>query len=338
MNTSSYTRDYDYVHYFEKARHYYEFNRFEIQPPISVIPLSSYLCRVNTEEKGEMERYIEAISAVIPYTSVTFGGCALGMDDLCRGELAFFRGDISGAEQFLYQALRNARQGKQYEIENRALFYLLRIKLVRGERGAVQDILKQLEAQLDEQYYLTRFIYYDIVTGWYYAQTGQADKAAPWLKNDFEESDLNSIVFGLELLVKAKYHFAEGRYPAALAVLESRGTRSGLWDFVLGRIEKKVLEALCRYRLRDREGAFAALERACKLAAPNAVTMPFMELGKDMRALAEAALKDTHEGLPRDWLERVCLDASAYAKKLFASAGQFTPLPSRPVETRRKLF
>ncbi|MDR3191513.1 MAG: helix-turn-helix transcriptional regulator, partial [Treponema sp.] len=33
MNTCSYTRDYDYVHYFEKARQYYERNKFEIRPP-----------------------------------------------------------------------------------------------------------------------------------------------------------------------------------------------------------------------------------------------------------------------------------------------------------------
>jgi LuxR family maltose regulon positive regulatory protein len=317
MNTSSYTRDYDYIHYFEKARYYYEFNQFQVGPPISIIALSSYLCRVNTEEKGEMEKYIGAISASIPYTSVTFGGCALGMDDLCRGELAFFKGDISGAEQFLFRALRNARQGSQYETENRALFYLLRVYLARGNHEAIEDIFKQLEAQLNEQYYPTRFTYHDIVTGWYYAHTGQEDKLAPWLKNDFEESDLNSIVFGLEMLVKAKYHFAERRYPAALAVLESRGTRSGLWNFVLGRIERKVLEAVCRYHLRERDAAFTALETAYNLARPNALYMPFMEMGKNMRTLAGAALKEKTTAIPPAWLERVRQKASGYAKKLF---------------------
>jgi LuxR family maltose regulon positive regulatory protein len=332
MNTCSYTRDYDYIHYFEKARQYYEFNKFETRSPITMIPLSSYLCRVNSEEKGEMEKYIEAISAVVPYASVTFGGCTLGMDDLCRGELAFFRGNMSEAEQFLLQACRDARRGNQYETENRAFFYLLRIHLARGNYDAVQGVLKQLEAQLSEQDYLTRFTYHDIITGWYYAHTGQEDKLASWLKNDFEESDLNSIVFGLEMLVKAKYHFAERRYPAVLAVLESQGTRSSLWDFVLGKIEKKALEAVCRYQLRDREGAFAALERAYKLAAPNAVSMPFTELGKDMRTLAEAALKDKNCALPREWLERVRLDAAAYAKKLFSMTEQLRPPSPRQRE------
>ncbi|MDR2742091.1 MAG: LuxR C-terminal-related transcriptional regulator [Treponema sp.] len=322
MNISSYTRDYDYIHYFEKARQYYELNKFETGPPITMIPLGSYLCRVNSEEKGEMERYIKAISAAVPFTSVTFGGCALGMDDLCWGELAFFKGDISGAEQFILRALESSRKGNQYDTENRALFYLLRINLALGNDEAIQDILKQLEAQLNEQYYLTRFTNYDIVTGWYYAHIGQTDRLASWLKNDFEESDFNSIVYGLEILVKAKYHFAEKRYPAVLAVLETWKTRNSPWSFVLGKIEGKALEAVCRYQLRDKESAFAALEQACRLAQSNAISMPFMELGKDMRALADAVLKARITTIPHDWLETVRRNAAGYAKKIFAVAEQ----------------
>jgi LuxR family maltose regulon positive regulatory protein len=319
MNTCSYTRNYDYVRYFEKARHYYDLNKFEIRPPISVIPLSSYLCRVNSEEKGEMERYIEAVSAAIPHASVTFGGCGLGMDDLCRAELAFFRGGISGAEQFALRAIASARQGNQYEVETRALFYLLRINLARGNYGAIQDILQQIEAQRDKQDYPTRFIDHDIVSGWFYAHIGQTEKLASWLKNDFEESDLNSIVFGMEIMVKAKNHFSEKRFSAALSVLESRETKNKPWAFVLGKIEMKALEALCRFRLKDKDGAFAALAEAFRLANPNALFMPFTELGEDMQTLAEAALKEASGVLPRDWLERVRADAAAYAvnKKVF---------------------
>ncbi|MDR1306987.1 MAG: LuxR C-terminal-related transcriptional regulator, partial [Treponema sp.] len=120
------------------------------------------------------------------------------------------------------------------------------------------------------------------------------------------------------VLVKAKYHFAEKRFPAALAVLESWETRNSPWAFVLGRIEMKALEAVCRYRLKGREGAFAALAEACRLSGPNAIVMPFTELGKNMRALADAALKEQAPKLPREWLEKVRLSAAGYAKKLFA--------------------
>jgi LuxR family maltose regulon positive regulatory protein len=317
MSTCAYTRDYNYVHYFEKARRYYELNPFETRPPISIMPLGPCLCRVTSEEAGEAEKYIAAISAAVPYTSVTFGGCALGMDDLCRGELAFFRGDMSEAERFVLRSLQNARRGAQYETETRALFYLVRINLARGNYGAIEDLLQQLKALLDTQDYPTRFTHYDIVTGWYYAHVGQTDKLALWLKNDFEESDLNSIVFGLEIMVKAKYHFSEKHFSVALAVLESRESANSLWAFLLERIELKILEALCRYQLKDKDGAFAALETAYRLARPNAFSMAFTELGKDMRALAQAALKDGAPNIPREWLEQVYRDAAGYAKKHF---------------------
>ncbi|MDR3130192.1 MAG: LuxR C-terminal-related transcriptional regulator [Treponema sp.] len=325
MITSSYTRDYDYIHYFEKARKCYEFNKFETLPPITMMPLSSYLCRVTCEEQGEMERYIDAISKVVPYVSVTFGGSALGMDELCRGELSFFRGKMAEAEQFVLSALENARRGNQYDTENRALFYLLRIYLAQGNYEAVQDTIKHMDSQLNEQYYLTRFTNYDIVTGWYYTHIGQTDRLALWLKDDFEESDFNSIVYGLEILVKAKYHFAEKRYSAVLSVLKTWETRSSRWSFLLGKIEGKALEAVCRYQLKNKEDAFAALEQACRLAQSNAITMPFTELGKNMRALAEAALKAGTTTMPRNWLEKVRRSAASYAKKLFAAAEQYRP-------------
>ncbi|MDR1317364.1 MAG: LuxR C-terminal-related transcriptional regulator [Spirochaetales bacterium] len=318
MRTSSYTRDYDYARYFERAKYFYDQSPYEIKPPISVLSLSSYICGVNSGEAGEMERYIEGLAGMVAYAPFSMGGCTCGVDDLARGELYFFRGDLSGAQRLSLQALEKARRSGQYETENRALFYLLRINLARGNHAAIRDILDQLSAQLDQPHYLNRFIYYDIITGWYYAHIGQTDKLAPWLKNDFEESDLNSMVFGLEILVKAWYHFSEKHLPAALAVLGNWESRNTLRPFVLGKIEGKTLEAVCRYQSRDRKGAFAALETAYSLACPNALYMPFIELGKNMRALADAALKNNAVAIPRAWLERVRIDASAYAKKLFA--------------------
>jgi LuxR family maltose regulon positive regulatory protein len=72
--------------------------------------------------------------------------------------------------------------------------------------------------------------------------------------------------------------------------------------------------------LKGRPKAFALLETAYTLAAPNGLTMLFIELGKDMRALTEAALKDNVSGIPREWLERINRKSAAYAKKLYLAA------------------
>jgi LuxR family maltose regulon positive regulatory protein len=264
-----------------------------------------------------MEEYIQALERFIPYAAIALGGCTWGMDKLARAELAFFQGDLEAAERLAIAARDLARERDQWETENRALFFLLRIAVSAGSWDTIRGIFEDLKSQLLYHRYINRYTYYDIVMGWFYIQTGQSELAASWLKDDFEESDLNSMVYGLETLVKAKYHFAERRYPATLAALESRDGKYDATAFVIGKVEIKALEAVCRYRLRDREGAFAILRSARKLSESNGLFMPFTELGKDMRSLADAALAETPPGDYREWLLKIRRNSAVYATKLF---------------------
>jgi LuxR family maltose regulon positive regulatory protein len=126
-----------------------------------------------------------------------------------------------------------------------------------------------LEAQLDEPDYLNRYTYYDIQTGWFYSQIGQNARLAPWLKSDFGESDLNSIVFGLEVLVRARYCFVQGDYRKALGMMEKHTNKYGLDGFLFGKIGRLLMTAGCFYALKDIPGAIRALEEAYTLSVPN---------------------------------------------------------------------
>jgi LuxR family maltose regulon positive regulatory protein len=128
---------------------------------------------------------------------------------------------------------------------------------------------------------------------------------------------------GIEVMLKAKYQFSGKRYPAVLAFLENREDTYGPTAFLMGKIEGLALEAVCRYQDRDREGAFAVLRRAYEMARPNAIYMPFIELGKTMRTLTGAALKAGAAGIPPAWLERVRRHASSYAQKIFTAAEKY---------------
>ncbi|MDR1249555.1 MAG: LuxR C-terminal-related transcriptional regulator [Treponema sp.] len=331
LMVAPYTREYNFIVDFERcAWHGRQSGGWVVPFPLSVLPIGSFMCRVTRPDKGDIERYVDALEAVAPLTTVVLGGMEWGADTLARAEFALFRGDLAEAEQLALETLKRARTWDQYEIENRALHYLLRIHVARGNWEGIQDVFKQLEAQLDKVYYVNRFTFFDIVTGSYYARIGLMDRVARWLKNDFEGSDLNSMNLGLEVLVKARCHLVEKRYPAALAALSVISNRSNPYDagdFLFGMVIGKAMEAVCRYRMRDKSGAFAALEQAYRLASPNGLDMPFIELGKDMRSLVEAALKDpasaADTAIPRDWLEKIRLGASAFAKKLFVIAERY---------------
>ncbi|MDR3284904.1 MAG: helix-turn-helix transcriptional regulator, partial [Treponema sp.] len=247
-------------------------------------------------------------------------------------ELKFFTADLNNAEKFARQAIFQGREKNQYEIENRALFYLLRTNLYAGNFFAALEALKQLDAQLENPEFLNRYILHDIETGWFYAQVGQTEKIASWLKNDFEESELNAMFHGFETLVKAKCSFAEKRYGVVLKTLSSSsrsslpGGRFGLGGFLLGRLEMRVLEAVSFHKLGEMGKAFAALEDAWDMSASNSLDMPFIELGEDMRVLAGAALAEAAEKkspIPRPWLESIRSAASIYAKKLSVVAEQY---------------
>jgi LuxR family maltose regulon positive regulatory protein len=149
---------------------------------------------------------------------------------------------------------------------------------------------------------------------------GRKSLLASWLKSDFPESDFDFLHQGLERLIKAKYYAAEKRYPAALAAIQSP---QGPETIFIGDVELKVLEAVCRWRLSDKEAAFQALSDAYKIASPSAIFMPFIELGKEMRALAEGALKEIKAaaeitGLCPAWLKEMHSKSSLYAKRLNA--------------------
>jgi LuxR family maltose regulon positive regulatory protein len=330
------TRNYDWVDYYEKAHYYHAQSGFIIRGPITISSPGSFVLMVKDPEKEEADRYIRAVSAAEPHAIASMSGCMAGISALSRSELALYQGDFVQAEVYARESLRKAREYHQYEIENRALFFLLRIDLSRGDVPGIREIIKQLEAQLNQTEYPHRTTYHAIFMGWFYVQTGQPDKLAGWLKNEFEESDLNSLIYGFEVLVKARYLLVKKRYPAAIAALEISENDYDATAYIMGRVEARALKAVCRYYLRDKAGAYAALREAWELAHPNGIILPFIGLGKHMRTLVEAIQKDQTggkdaAGIPGEWLEQVRLKASAYAKKLFAVTEALAPQERRGI-------
>ncbi|MDR1174718.1 MAG: LuxR C-terminal-related transcriptional regulator [Treponema sp.] len=326
--TSRVTRNYDIAPLFEKSNYYYLRHPEVQEGPITQGCVSSYIVSAgHPVEPGELERAVREFSLAAAPASASFNGYRYGTDTLGWAELAFFTADINNAEKFARQAVFQTREKKQYEIENRSLFYLLRINIYTGNFSGVQEVLKQLSAQLENTEFLSRYILHDIETGWFYAQIGQTGKIASWLKNDFEESELNTMLHGFETLVKARCSFAEEHYKRVLKTLSAPQRSSlhgghGLGEFLFGRLEMRVLEAVTLHKMEEHEKAFAALEDAWDMAAPNNLDMPFIELGENMRALAALAA-EKKISIPRSALENIRNKASVYAKKLSIVAEQY---------------
>jgi LuxR family maltose regulon positive regulatory protein len=321
--TFRFKRNYNVAPLFEKADRYYREYPVSVQGPANVCCIGSYVIQVGyPAAKKEIEDSIRQFALAVPFAAHCFNGYLYGIDVLAWAELAYFQGNVHNAEQLTRQALFMAREKGQFETEIRALFYLLRVKLHAGDFPALEELFKQLETQLETANYPSLFVLYDIVTGWFYAHLGQSARVASWLRNDFEESEINTTLHGFELLVKAKCSFAEGHYDAVLHTLKQRGDY-GLWNLILGRVEAGALEAAAYLRQEEVESAVKALEGAWEASAPNTLDMPFIELGEDMRVLAGICLNRESCPIPRPWLEAIRSRASIYGKKIAATVEQY---------------
>ncbi|MDR2634160.1 MAG: LuxR C-terminal-related transcriptional regulator [Treponema sp.] len=335
--TCIYTKRYDFARYFKQAYEsfYGSLIRHEFKGGHAVC-LGSHSCMVSGPVKEHIDQYITEITQAVPYITALMQGCAYGMDDLARAELVFFQADVAHAESYAREALRKARETRQYQVENRALFFLLRIGLAQGNGESIQEYLQQLQAQLLENAFINRQVLYDIVTGWFYSHIQQTRYLPSWLRDDFEEKDLKNFLYGMETLVKLKYQVAEHRYVAALAFLESQKQESGIWLFLFGKIALWIIEAVCLYHCKNRNASIRALEEAYRLAESNVLDMLFIELGNEMRNLTNAALQDKTCTIPRDWLERIRGSAATYAKKSLALGKRYRnslPAPEAPYGT-----
>jgi LuxR family maltose regulon positive regulatory protein len=317
-----YTKDYTFNRWFEKGLRYYLENPEPVSGQLSQANIGSYVIQVGVPAKpGEIDTFLDCYAASVQHVSVSMNGYLYGADTLARAELAYYQGDLNKAELFARQAVYQGRDRKQYEVESRALFYLMWISIHTGNPAGLQDLQKQLEAQLEINEYFNRYTIHDIIMGRFHIRFGLIEKIPPWLRAEHKEE--KSVLFhGFDTLVRARCLFAEKKYPEVLKALEEEKTQGDLGLFLLGFLEMTALEAITRYKTGDREGAFTLLEQAYNAAAPNNLNMPFIDLGENMSGLISVVLKSGSGektdcmGIDRAWLHTIREKASAYAKKL----------------------
>jgi len=276
-------------------------------------PAGPWISLVGSARKGAPQEYIEAVTRAEDHSSKCFNGAMTGTGDLARGELLFYQDDLRGAEPFIIRALEQARERKQFEIVHRALFYTLRIAVLQGKYVKMEQALKDMEVQLNESEYTIRFITYDIALAWYYYILNLPEEIPDWLKDKFASYGHASFIENFGNQAKARYCYLTRNYPPLLAYIEDQKQREAI---LFGRVEMLAMEACIHYKMKDRKKACAALEEAYKIASPNNILMPFVELGKDMRTLAAFVLRQPHTGIPKAWLESINRKAATYAKRL----------------------
>lgn len=332
---------YDFDVYYAKAIDYLTKAPRELVQTLTP-QLGSWVIAVGTERQGAPQEYIETASRMVKYAAHYIQGL-IGWDDLCRGELAFYQGKIKAAESYFLQVLAHTRGKKQFETNHKALFYLLRIAVLQGAPPKIDQLVHDLEQLPGEEGNARHFILHDIALGWYNYILRRLENFPDWLKEDFAPYIHASFIENLGNQIKARYHYLTKNYQPLLLYIEALKQRE---SFLFGRIEMLALEACARYQMKDRSGAFRALQEASEMASPNDIVMPFFELGKDMRTLTLAALRDKSQEFSKTWLQTINRKSNYYATYQAAIIAEYKkknginyskPLSPREVEVLHDL-
>ena len=300
---------YDFDHYYKKFVDCYsglpESVHMHIYTP------EHWIIRVGTSRKGAPEEYIKALTRTVECVSSRFGGRMDGEVELAHGVLNFFRGNIQEAELCITQALSQSRESKQFSLIHRELFFLLRIAVFQGDYQKAEQAVRDMKTQLDYHEYTNRHITYNILLSWYYYVLGLPEKISDWLKGNFSPYSHAGFIENFANQVKARYCYMTRNYPPLLSYIQEMKQRE---SYLFGRVELLAIEACVHYKMKDRGKAFAAFEEAYRTTDPNGIVMPFIELGKDMRTLTSAALKEPGIDIPPAWLENINHRSATFAK------------------------
>jgi hypothetical protein len=159
--------------------------------------------------------------------------------------------------------------------------------------------------------FVNRHLTGDTITDWLFTHLGEPKETPSWSQDVSESNELYSMYRSYEVMVKAKFLYTKKRFAETIAYLDLDENKNGLGGFLLGMLEMNCLKAAAMYHTGEEKAAVALLEECYAAAIPNSIIIPFIELGNDMRILANAAIEQG-SSIPHHWLEDVRSRASAY--------------------------
>ena len=299
---------YDFDIYYGKFRKRY-FKATELGK-LAIHSLGPWIITVGSSKKGSPDEYIYALSRATSHFSNCFLNFMAGEDDLARGELMFFKGDLRVAEHYITRALTKARENGQFEVFYRALLYTLRISIAQGNYEKAEQAFKEAKSLNDS--FPNFYVNYEIFISWYFYMLSKYEQIPDWLKQNFSPYGHPGFIENFENQAKARFYYATRCYTPLLVYIHEMKQRE---SYLFGRIEMLAIEACVLYKMKEKAKAIAMLQEAYKISSPNDLVMPFIELGKDMRTLTSYAMKESECYIPKIWLNGINRKAASYAKR-----------------------
>lgn len=282
-------------------------------------------CSVTIKEPalGEIEKFEQAIVCAAPYASRSMNGCSAGGEYLTLAEAAYFKGDMPKAESNAHEAIYRAQRQQQNDIICVGYFILIRTSIAKGHLLKATDYLNELKERVEKPNSTSCLHITDVIKGWFYAKLGDSDKVADWILKEEQSSEkLSPNRTGRERLVRA-YCFLESKNYSELSAFLEYMEEIYSKSFLIPRLQVQIYKAIVAQKTHDKSQFITAFETAYNLAHNNAIIMPFIEMGRHMRAVCDEAKRCENIAIPQDWLDTLYTKASTYAKHLRSIQAQY---------------
>ena len=262
---------------------------------------------------GELEKILTCYKEGIPYIQQVLHGAGRGLDILYVCESLFLTEKIKDAQEFAYRAIYEARSSEQYDIVGKALLMLLRIYTALRDDVRIKEVFEQVR-HYEKQTNAQNFGIWDIVRGWYYADLGDLKKVARWILNPVFQGLTHSSIDSA-FLIRMRCMIASGQYSEVLAILSQFADASKGKGSIISLLYVEIGRAITYNHLKNWREATTSLTAAYRLANENQLIMPFIEYGSSMRSLLEHVDQETAPDIPPDWIEKIRIKSSTYAKR-----------------------
>ena len=313
------THRYESPEYLRKSVEYLKLSGLSLEHvpgPFAVADIRSFVCLVGAGARLEdFDLFLEASRQTASYVSQTISDMYYGYDDLVACEIDYYKNLFTSAKIHARQAIVKAREKKQYSLEAVAQYYLLLISVHDCDFHLVKELIRQLRGHLNNHSFWNRHQIYDLSMGAFYSMISLPAMTPSWLLMNDKDERAETRIPARELLVIVSNCLAQKKYDRALVILNSSYPRDPHERFALGETHFSLFSAVAKMHTGDSAGAIADFIDAYSLSFDGVFETPFIERGRDLRALAAAVAGHKGHDIPAEWLKTIVRKASAFAKK-----------------------
>lgn len=211
--------------------------------------------------------------------STLTGGAFASLETAVRMELHLERGEMDKAGRFLPEMA--ARRDDDLQAVVTGAFAGARLAVAKGQASGAAEPLEKLRWDAERLGSHEHSESLELALGFMYAQLGDVDKIAPWLRS----GKVNSPPHGaaarrpFALVVYGKALAAAREFRLLDSVARTLPERFGLYESLFGRIHAKVLEAVAARHVRDDAEALEHLRAALDLSRHDGLTFSIAEYG-----------------------------------------------------------